>query len=144
MHFCHISEETIQSKKIYFGVKQSCLISFGIIIILLINTLCARAGYAADFPAIFRGSWTTKLSLCSDHDDTNRVVINGRSLIFWESTCSIVSSRIMSDESILKTKCSGEGEKWAEIYTLRKDGEKMIMRSDRDKFRTKTTYIRCP
>ena len=143
MNFCHISNQTIQSKKNHFVVKQSCLLAFGIII-LLINTLSVRAGDAANLPALFRGSWTTKLSLCSDQDDTNRVVINGRRLIFWESTCSIVSTRIMNDENILKTKCSGEGEKWSEIYTLRKDGEKMVMRSDRDKFRTKTTYIRCP
>ncbi|MCQ4188607.1 hypothetical protein [Methylocystis suflitae] len=91
----------------------------------------------------FAGAWTTKRSHCADREDVNRLEIDRQKLLFWESTCRIASSRAALAEQTIETKCTGEGEKWQETFTLRMDGDKMILRSSRDEFRSSTTYVHC-
>ena len=61
--------------------------------------------------------------------------------LFWESISRIASSRKTTADQTFETKCTGEGEKWRETFTLRMDGDRMILRSSRDRFRSSTTFF---
>jgi hypothetical protein len=91
----------------------------------------------------FDGLWSTKISGCSKREDVNFLGIGRTRLSAWETDCQIASSSIAGESRTLNAKCSGEGEKWRVTFKLKMTGEKMILSSSRDKFRSGTTYVRC-
>lgn len=114
--------------------------------------VAATVAFAAAFPLSasaqglgIKGTWGLSEKACTMKGPSEgRLVIDGQSLKFYESTCKI--ARLVAGRGrgvwYVTLKCSGEGSTWTnnDLYVVRAKGARMVRITQRG---LAISYVRC-